>query len=243
MKNYYLLFLFFTLIGSMHSYAQIIYVDTLLPTDCNGTYSISNRACNGVDGDAYKTLKSAANAATAGTQVLIREDVFKEQLSPQSSGGENNYIVFKNYGNEIVEFTGASLAPAISIDQKQYITIDGLKFKDCPQFMSIRAASHINIENCEFENSTMWESCQLKDMGDFFLFRNNIVKNGTDLLSIQGGSFHLIEGNTFDTASHTCLVFMGVHDSAIRNNSLINPNQKLLVIENGLPRIVKASIF
>ena len=46
----------------MHSYAQIIYVDTLLPTDCNGTYSISNRACNGVDGDAYKTLKSAANA-------------------------------------------------------------------------------------------------------------------------------------------------------------------------------------
>ncbi|WP_324025396.1 right-handed parallel beta-helix repeat-containing protein [Maribacter sp. BPC-D8] len=230
MKNSYLLFLFFALISSMHSYAQIIYVDTLLPTDCNGNYSISNRACNGTDGDAYKTLKSAVNAAMAGTQVLIREGVFKEQLSPQSSGEKNNYIVFKNYGNEIVEFTGAKLAPAISIDQKEYITIDGLKFKDCPQFMSIKAASHINIENCEFENSTMWESCQLKDMGDYFLFRNNILKNGTDLLSIQGGSFHLIEGNTFDTASHTCLVFMGVHDSAIRNNSLINPNQKLLEI-------------
>lgn len=230
MKNPFLLLLFFLLLNSFQSYAQVIYVDPQLTADCKGNYSILNHDCNGFDGDAYKTLELAANAANAGTEVLIRGGVYNEQLSPKNSGDENNYITFKNYGNEVVEFTGASLAPAIWIYQKDYIVIKGLKFSDCPQFMSIKSSAHITIENCHFENSTMWESCQLKNMGDYFLFKNNIVKNGTDLLSIQGGSFHLIEGNTFHTASHTCLVFMGVHDSAIRNNILINPNQKLLEI-------------
>ncbi|WP_273276138.1 right-handed parallel beta-helix repeat-containing protein [Maribacter polysiphoniae] len=230
MKKPYVLLLFFLLLNSFHSNAQVIYVDQQLKTDCTGNYSISNRDCSGFDGDAYKTLESAAKVATAGTQVLIRGGVFNKQFSPQNSGEENKYITFENFGDEVVQFTGDSLAPALWIDQKDYIIIKGLKFLDCPQFMSIKSSSHITVENCYFENSTLFESCQLKTMGDYFVFRNNIVKNGTDLLSIQGGSFHLVEGNTFHTASHTCLVFMGVHNSAIRNNILINPIQKLLEI-------------
>ncbi|MCK0147211.1 right-handed parallel beta-helix repeat-containing protein [Arenibacter sp. F26102] len=230
MRIPFFLLLFFLVFNSFHSYAQIIYVDPQLKTDCKGNYSILNRDCSGSDGDVYKTLQSAANAATAGTEVLIRGGVYKEQLSLKNSGEEDNYITFKNFGNEVVEFTGESMAPAIWIDQKEYIIINGLKFLDCPQFMSIKSSSHITVENCYFENSTLFESIQLKTMGDYFVFRNNTVKNGTDLLSVQGGSFHLVEGNTFHTASHTCLVFMGVHNSAIRNNILINPIQKLLEI-------------
>lgn len=230
MKKPFVLLLFLLIINSFHSYAQVIYVDTQLSADCKGNYSISNRDCNGFDGDAYKTLESAAKIATAGTRVLIRGGVFNKQFNPQNSGEENKYITFENFGDEVVQFTGDSLAPALKIDQKDYIVIKGLKFLDCPQFMSIKSSSHITVENCYFENSTLFESCQLKTMGDYFVFKNNIVKNGTDLLSIQGGSYHLVEGNTFHTASHTCLVFMGVHNSAIRNNILINPIQKLLEI-------------
>ncbi len=218
------------MLNSFQSHAQVIYVDPQLAADCEGNYSVSNRNCSGSDGDAYKALQSAANAAIAGTQVLIRGGIYNEPLSPKNSGEEKNYITFKNFDGEVVEFTGDLLAPAIWIDQKDYIVIKGLKFLDCPQFMSIKSSSHITVENCDFENSTMFESCQLKTMGDYFHFKNNIVKNGTDLLSIQGGSNHLVEGNTFHTASHTCLVFMGVHNSAIRNNTLINPIQKLLEI-------------
>lgn len=230
MKNLLFLPILLLLLHNSQLCAQQIYVDPQLPADCQGNYSVSNRDCNGSDGDAYKSLQSAANAATAGTRVLIRGGVYNEQLSPQNSGEENNYITFKNFGNEVVEFTGTSLSPAIWIDQKDYIEIKGIKFLDCPQFISIKSSSYITIEDCDFENSTMFESCQLKTMGDYFHFKNNTLKNGTDLLSIQGGSYHLIEGNTFHTASHTCLVFMGVHNSAIRNNILINPIQKLLEI-------------
>ncbi|MEO9893476.1 right-handed parallel beta-helix repeat-containing protein [Aurantibacter sp.] len=189
-----------------------------------------NRNCNGSDGDAYKTLEAAVNNSSAGVQILIRGGIYNEQLIPKKSGEENKFIKFENFENEVVQFTGASLAPALWINQKDYIKIKGLRFIDCPQFMSIKSSSHITIEDCHFENSTMWESCQLKNMGDYFFFKNNKVKNGTDLLTIQGGNFHLIEGNTFDTASHTCLVFMGVQKSVIRKNILINPNQKLLEI-------------
>ncbi len=230
MKNQLLLIILFSLFCIFQSYAQVIYVDPQLSVNYTRNYSISNRDCSGSDGDAYKTLQSAANAVIAGTLVLIREGLYNEKLIPQNSGKENNYITFKNFESEVVEFTGDSLAPAIWIERKDYIVIKGLKFLDTPQFMSIKSSSHITIENCDFENSTMWESCQLKTMGDYFTFKNNTLKNGTDLLSIQGGSYHLIEGNTFNTASHTCLVFMGVHNSAIRNNILINPIQKLLEI-------------
>ena len=85
---------FFTVVLFLHSYlcfAQTIYVDKLLPADCVGNYSISNRDCSGSDGDAHRTLQSAAAAALAGTQVLIREGEFNEQLSPQNSGREQLY--------------------------------------------------------------------------------------------------------------------------------------------------------
>jgi len=230
MKKSYLLLLFFVLLINFQLYSQVIYVDPQLASDCEGNYSISNRDCKGTDGYAYKTLQSATNVATAGTRVLLREGVYNDPLIPKNSGEKNKPITFTNFGDEVVEFTGDSLAPAILIDQKDYIVIKGLKLINCPRFMFIKSSSHITVENCYFENSSMFESCCLKTMGDYFCFKNNTLKNGTDLLSIQGGSFHLIEGNTFHTASHTCLVFMGVHNSAIRNNVLINPIQKLLEI-------------
>ncbi len=105
MKKRHPLLILFIIIGSQ-LFAQTIYVDPLLPADCAGNYSIANRDCSGSDGNAYKTLQSAANAATAGTQVFIREGVYNVQLSPKHSGEENNYIVFKNYSDEVVEITG-----------------------------------------------------------------------------------------------------------------------------------------
>ncbi len=61
------------------------------------------------------------DTAIAGTQVLIRAGVYNVQLNPKHSGEENNYITYKNYGDEVVEITGESLSPAIWIDQKDYI--------------------------------------------------------------------------------------------------------------------------
>ena len=174
------------------------------------------------------TLDEINKQVSPGSIVLLESGTYTTPIAPASSGTEDKPIIYKPANGASPLFKNVS--PAISMKNKSFVKIEGVKFLDCPQFMSIESSSHITIENCDFENGEAWESCRLKKMGDYFHFKNNSLKNGTDLLTIQGGSFHLIEGNTFNKASHTCLVFMGVHNSVIRNNRLINPIQKLLEI-------------
>ncbi len=175
-----------------------------------------------------KTLEELNKAVAPGSIVLLESGTYTQPIQPSVSGTVNYPIIYKAAAGANPIFTSDSMA--IYMNDKSYIKIEGLKFRDCNRFMRIESSSHITIENCDFENSDAFESCSLKTMGDYVHFKNNTLKNGTDLISIQGGSHHLIEGNIFHTASHTCLVFMGVHNSAIRNNILINPIQKLLEI-------------
>ncbi len=175
-----------------------------------------------------QTLAAMNKEVSPGSIVLLESGTYTTPIVPAASGTKENPIIYKPADGASPIFKNVS--PAIFMKDKSHIKIEGVSFLDCAQFMSIESSSNITIENCDFENGKAWESCKLKFMGDYFHFKNNSVKNGTDLLTIQGGSFHLIEGNTFNKASHTCLVFMGVHNSVIRNNRLINPIQKLLEI-------------
>ena len=175
-----------------------------------------------------ETLEKVNAMVKPGSVVLLGEGTYRVAINPARSGTENNPIVYQAARGARPVFKEVS--PAIFIKGRSWIQIEGIRFLDTPRFMRIESSDHITIENCHFENGKEWESCSLKKMGDYFLFKNNVLQNGTDLLSIQGGSHHLIEGNTFHQASHTCLVFMGVHDSVIRNNHLSNPLQKLLEI-------------
>ena len=175
-----------------------------------------------------QTLDAINKEVSPGSIVLLESGTYTTPIAPASSGTKDKPIIYKPAKGASPLFKNVS--PAILLKDKSFVKIEGVKFLDCSQFMSIKSSSHITIENCDFENGKAWESCRLKAMGDYFHFKNNSLKNGTDLLSIQGGSFHLIEGNTFNKASHTCLVLMGVHNSVIRNNKLINPIQKLLEI-------------
>jgi len=175
-----------------------------------------------------QTLDEINKEVSPGSIVLLESGTYTTPIAPASSGTMDKPIIYKPAKGASPIFKNVS--PAILMKDKSFVKIEGVKFFDCSQFMSIESSSHITIENCDFENGKAWESCRLKTMGDYFHFKNNSLKNGTDLLTIQGGSFHLIEGNTFSKASHTCLVFMGVHNSVIRNNHLINPVQKLLEI-------------
>ena len=51
---------------------------------------------NGTSGSPYKTIKKAAEAATAGTTVLVREGTYLEHsIRPKVSGTDGAMIVFK----------------------------------------------------------------------------------------------------------------------------------------------------
>ncbi len=221
------------LMTGFQSNAQTIYVDKQLSAGCTGNYSISNRDCSGSDGDAYKTLQSAAAAAVAGTQVLIREGEYSnEQLSPQHSGTENNYITFKNFEDEVVEITGESLSPAVWIDRKDYIVIEGLKVHDVDRWLNALGSNHIIIRNNEFERALnpygssktgiFMQSCT------HVKILNNIINESTqDNIGMIASDYNLIEGNVITRAKHVLWTLKCSNYNVIRGNYFHNELQKI----------------
>ncbi len=214
------------------SNGQLIYIDNRLSANCTGNYSIANRDCDGSDGDAYNTLAGAAAVATAGTEVVIRGGVYSEQLSPKSSGNEDNYIIFRNYQDEIVEISGAALNPAIWIDRKDYIAIEGLEIRDVRRWLNALGSDHLIIRNNVFERAldeygssktgVFLQSCNYTK-----ILYNKLHDTTQDNLGMIDCDFNLIEGNIITKAIHTLWAFKCSHYNIIRHNYFHNELQKI----------------
>lgn len=221
----------------------------VLPSATGATYSVSPEGADGNDGtvDSPWSLAKANGLAEPGDTVVLLDGVYRgTPIAPARSGREGNPITYRaaNAGKAVLTESRAVPGPlpdddsggpaAIVLLDRANIVIDGVAVKDPGgRFLYAGGASFITVQNCHFENTEYpraWESCRFKRVGDHITFRNNVVKKGNDSVAITGGSFHLIEGNTFEGASHTCLVLMGVQRSVVRGNRFTNPFQKLMEV-------------
>lgn len=228
-------YLFASLLAAIYclsAEAATIYVDNQLSGNCTGNYSITNRNCSGSDGNAYNTLAGAANVAVAGDTVLIRAGTFNQQLSPANSGTASAYIVFKNYNNEQVTISGASLVPAIWIDQKSYIIIDGLAIKNVQRWLACLGGDYNIIQNNTFKNA--YDAGGSSKTGLFFQssdynkILNNIIDSTTeDNIGMVNCDYNLIEGNTITRANHVLWAIKCGHHNVLRNNYFHNQFQKI----------------
>ena len=77
------------------------------------TYYVSTDA--GLDTNAgtlnqpFKTISKAASLAKAGDTVLVRAGIYRESITPTSSGSSGAPITFAPYNNEVVTISGADL--------------------------------------------------------------------------------------------------------------------------------------
>lgn len=220
------------LVFSLPIVAQTIYVDHQLTADCVGNYSIANRDCSGTDGDAYVTFASASSAATASMTVLIRAGSYSEQLSPQHAGSVGSYITFKNYGNEVVEITGATLEPAIWIENKDYIAIEGLQIRDVDRWLNALGCDYLVLKNNVFERAL--DSGRSSKTGVFLqacnyaIIQDNTLFDTTqDNLGLVNCDYNLIEGNTITKAYHTLWALKCSNFNIIRDNYFHNEIQKI----------------
>lgn len=209
-----------------------IYVDHLLPGSCPGNYSLADRDCSGNDGIAFQTIAQAAAVAIAGDVVLIRNGQYSEQLAPLNSGTPGNYISFKNYKNEVVTITGASLAPAIRIEEKSHILIEGLEINNVQRWLACLGSHHIIIQNNTFKNAN--DSGGSSKTGLFFQnaefnkILDNIIDNSTqDNIGMVQSDYNLIEGNTITRAAHTLWAIKCGSFNVIRKNYFHNEFQKI----------------
>ncbi|GEM_PF-947760 len=89
---------------------QTAFVDGRLTSDCTlRNYSISQRNCSGIDGNAYQKVNTAIGAITSGDTVLVREGTYAEYRPYTSTTGVAFYInqalTLKAYPHETVILT------------------------------------------------------------------------------------------------------------------------------------------
>ncbi len=117
---------------------------------------------DGTKSSPFRTLNKAASQATNGTTVYIREGTYQEHLHIKHSGTKSKPIVFKAYNDEDVTLTRGDDVDTegntalITIDSKNYITINGLTLENLSTNLADEtvmgifitgSSSHISIEN------------------------------------------------------------------------------------------------
>ncbi len=173
-------------------------------------------------------LAAANEAARPGDVVLLRGGTYATPIRPARSGEPSRPIAYRAAPGETPLFTGMDIA--VDLRGRSHVSIEGIAVEKVGRFLWAEESAGLSIERCRFEGSTAWESCRLKRMGDGIRVTGCAFRDGTDLLSVQGGDLHVIEGNTFGRASHTGLVLMGVRRSIVRGNTFANPDQKLMEV-------------
>lgn len=97
-------FAFLITFNACFSFAGRIFVDSALNQDCiSSNYSITNRNCSGIDGNAYRTIQTAIDKMKPGDTILIRGGTYYEMniyIGNLRNGSKNAWYTISSYPNE-----------------------------------------------------------------------------------------------------------------------------------------------
>ncbi len=185
------------------------------------------------------SLDKANKSLLPGDTVILLIGVYRiTPIAPTMSGSKGAYITYRSehrHGavfQDITEVLGSKGPTAIFVNDKSYISIEGIKVKGGNRWVEGTGSHHISLSKCHFTNGSGWINCRFDEIGDGMKITGCYFSGGTDLLSLDGGSGHLVENNFFGDASHTGLVLLGVQNSVIRNNTLANRIWRCMEVES-----------
>lgn len=178
-----------------------------------------------------ETLAGINGKVQPGDTVVLKGGAYGTPIQPAASGVRGRPITYIAAKGETPLF---GVNPGADLSGKAFITLDGVSYEGKGRFLVCIDGNNITLQNCSFDGQGegSFESCRIRNAGEHITIINNRFKNGSDTVSIEGGSGHLVEGNSFDGDVHTCLVLMGVSKSVVRNNTLVNPTMKLMEVFN-----------
>ena len=196
-----------------------------------GTYYVSPSGSSANPGTQQSpwSLSHANSQLIAGDTVILLDGTYTGTIDPINSGGVGAVITYQAETNRGAKFPNVSF-PVDLNPNLSYITVDGIEATDNYKWVRANNVDHITITNCYFKNADGWETMMFRDSGGYITVTNCYIENGTDSLHIRSGQGHYVANNTFITATHTCLVMMGVTNSVIENNSFSNASQKCMEV-------------
>ncbi|MBN2410493.1 right-handed parallel beta-helix repeat-containing protein [candidate division KSB1 bacterium] len=228
-------------ITSIMAGALLILLITFAVTVSASEYYVAPNGSSSFPGtrEAPWSLNKANNSLKPGdTAILVDGDYTGTPIAPIRSGQAENYITYRaenKHGavfHDITELPESRGPVAIYVSGKAYIEVDGIRVRDVKRWVMGVKSHHITITNGHFENSTGWINCRFEENGDGIRIINNYFQEGTDLVSLDGGDGHYVEGNYFGDATHTGLVLLGVQRSVVRKNFMTNRRWRCMEVES-----------
>ncbi len=174
----------------------------------------------GTEASPWSLSKANASLVAGDTAILMDGTYGSVRIQPSNSGTAGNPITYRAQNSRMAEL--AATNPRILVNSRSYITIEGIKSHNGNRSVVGQYASHITIDDCDFSFFDGFESNQFHSSGGYISYINNYIENGEDCLHIREGQGHYIANNTFVDGVHTILIMMGVTNSVIENNSLVN---------------------
>ncbi len=185
------------------------------------------------------SLDTANANARAGDTVCLRSGEYGIWIQPTSSGkSDRERILYTNYRNERVKIGGTRYA--ILIEDKSYISVTGIDFSNCQQFLIIKNGHHNDISRCTFDKNqqeTTWMGSWVHESSTFNRItgctfsrygwvekgddKGAILDIGYDTSTTDASNCNVVENNTFFYGGHHILQICGKHN-VVRGNYFHN---------------------
>ena len=218
--------------------------------DASNAYYVSpngNDANPGSFSQPWRTLAKAAEMATSGQTIYVREGTYNERLVPQNSGDQDNYIIFIAYPGETVIIDGTGVAipqleGLVNIGSKQFIRFSGFQVINAGEGVangkwnmgiSVQKADHIIIDN-NYVNHIYSLGIDIGPASSFIVVDNNELSDTNfgeldDEVSLGMFWFsHDLEiknNRVHHTKNEGIGAAAGPHDIAIHHNTVHNVGQ------------------
>ncbi len=205
----------------------------------------------------WLTIPKAAYNLRPGDTVYIRAGEYEsDYIVPSTSGTSGQYIVYKNYPSEVVTIKNG--INQINLDNRSYIIIDGLEFRDAGgNWITMNGTEHCIIKNCHFEGNSAWAGIKMNGADYNKILNNTLIAvcgggndGPDDVIWCGESSYNLFEGNDFRYGTHNCFDMQGRGPNTtstgniIKNNKFYNPwHTALSLFYGGERNLVEGNVI
>jgi hypothetical protein len=218
--------------------ATTYYIDTN-----NASANDSNA---GTSDQPWKTISKANAALQPGDTVFIKAGDYttaSNTVYPSNSGTADKPITYKNYGSDVVNIKSTGdYGYGLRLDNRSYITTQGINFKNLDYFLYMRGGSHNTVAYCNFDNANLyggatrtWNGSRISDNAQYNWIHNCRFSNygysdnddHSDVLGIgteestDQTRYNLIENCEFYHGGHDVVAVSGMQN-VLRNNYFHN---------------------
>jgi hypothetical protein len=150
----------------------------------------------------FRSIQKAADIATAGDTVYVRDGIYAEKVNVPNSGAAERYITFSSYPNEtaILDESGiampAEFEGGFTVNSKKYIQISGFEVQNSANGLGIIC---YRSEHCVLKNNkTTFSGIAVRESVNVTIEGNEVQFAGggkREMISVAGSSFVNITDN------------------------------------------------